>query len=69
MELHSATEASMIRSAVSNLAERFTTVDQARIESTVERRVQERRANARITTYVGIIAEREARAELERDLA
>lgn len=68
MELPSANEASMVRTAVSNLEERFATIDHDRIASTVERRVQERCANARITTFIGIIAEREARAELELDL-
>jgi hypothetical protein len=58
----------MVRAAVSNLSRRFTTVDQARIESAVERRVQARCANARVTTFVGIIAEREARDDLERSL-
>jgi hypothetical protein len=65
VEIPTADEASMVRAAVSNLEERFATIDHDRIASTVQRRVQERCANARVTTFVGIIAEREARAELD----
>lgn len=68
MKLPLANEASIVRTAVSNLEERFANIEHDRIASTVERRVQERYANARITTFVGIIAERDARAELEREL-
>ncbi len=68
MKLPLANEASIVRTAVSNLEERFANIEHDRTASTVERRVQERYANARITTFVGIIAERDARAELEREL-
>lgn len=67
MELGSTSEDAMVRGAVSHLAERLATVDEERIESTVRRYVEQRCANARVTTFVGILAERGARNELERD--
>ena len=56
----------IVRVAAAHLADRFASVDAERIEATVRRHVEERCANARVTNFVGILAERDARAELER---
>jgi len=56
----------MVRVAVADLGRRFATVDRSRIEMTVRRRVGELFARARVKIYVGIIAERHARDELQR---
>jgi hypothetical protein len=56
----------MVRVAVEHLADRFESIDRSRIESTVRRVVRDWFARARIKIFVGIIAERRARAELER---
>jgi len=65
MELHTPDEDSMVKGATSHLGDRFPTVASYRIESTVRRFVREWRARARIKVFVGVIAERHARAELE----
>jgi hypothetical protein len=66
MELQPSDEESMVRVAVADLGRRFATVDRSRIEMTVRRRVGELFARARVKIYVGIIAERHARDELQR---
>jgi hypothetical protein len=65
MDLQAPDEESMVRVAVAELDDRFTTVDRSRIESTVRRLVHDWLARARIKTFVGIIAGRHARSEIE----
>jgi|HubBroStandDraft_2_1064218.scaffolds.fasta_scaffold1940966_1 hypothetical protein len=65
MELQTPDEDTMVKGATAHLGDRFPTVASSRIESTVRRFVREWRARARIKVFVGIIAERHARAELE----
>ncbi len=55
----------MVRAAVANLVDRFA-VDALELETTVRRLVTEWFARARVKTFVGIIAERHARMELQR---
>ena len=55
----------MIRVAVADLDDRFTSIDPSRIETTVRRLVRDLFAHARVKIFVGIIAERHARTELE----
>ena len=67
MELHqTSTPDAIVRVAASHLADRFTSVDRERIEATARRHVEQRCAHARVTNFVGILGERDARAELER---
>jgi hypothetical protein len=66
MELQPSDEESMVRVAVEDLGRRFATVDPSRIETTVRRRVGELLTRARVKTFVGIIAERHAREELQQ---
>jgi len=59
----------MIRVAVADLADladRFASIDTSRIDVIVRRLVSKWFARARVKTLVGIIAERHARAELQR---
>jgi hypothetical protein len=58
-------EEAMIRAAVANLGDRFA-IDAREIEATVRRFVTEWFECARVKTFVGIIAERHARMELQR---
>jgi CRP-like cAMP-binding protein len=58
-------EEAMVRAAVANLVERFA-IDARDVETTVRRFVAEWFAQARVKTFVGIIAERHARMELQR---
>lgn len=66
MELRTPDEETMIRVAVADLDDQFRSIDRSRIETTVRRLVHEWLARARIKTFVGIIAERNARVELLR---
>ena len=56
----------MVRVAVADLGRRFTAVDSVRIETTVRRRVGELLPQARVKTFVGVIAERQAREGLQQ---
>lgn len=68
MELdQTSTPDAIMRVAATHLADRFTSVDREHIEATVRRHVEARCAHARVTNFVGILAERGARAELERE--
>ena len=64
MDLQAPDEESMIRVLVAGLGSRFAAVDRSRIESVVGRLVREWFAAARVKTFVAVIAERHARAEL-----
>jgi hypothetical protein len=57
-------EAVMVDVAIADLHERFPSIENDQIEATVRRQVHEWRSRARVTTFVGIIAGRAARAEL-----
>jgi len=65
MDLQAPDEESMVRGAVADLDHRFASLDRSRIEATVRRLVHDWFISARIKTFVGIIAERYARSELE----
>ena len=56
----------MIKVAVADLEDRFASIDTSHIEATVRRLVNDAFADARVKTFVGIIAERRARAELQQ---
>ena len=68
MELQAPTEEAMVKVAVAHLDERFPAIETPRIEATVRRSVDECYAKARVKNFVGIIAERSARAELQQPL-
>ena len=59
-------EEAMIRVAVADLDGRFASIERARIERTVRRLVHEWFERARVKNFVGIIAERHAREELQQ---
>ncbi len=65
MELQAPDQESMIRVAVTDLQVRFASVDRSHIEVMTRRLVREWFERARVKTFVGIIAERHARTELE----
>ena len=69
MELKAPDEETMLRAAVADLEIRFRSIDHSRIESTARRLVREWFERARVKTFVGIIAERHARTELEQTQA
>ena len=66
MDLQAPDEESMVRGAVADLDGRFASIDRSRIESIVRRLVHAWFTSARVKTFVGIIAARHARAELEQ---
>jgi hypothetical protein len=68
MELQARDEEAMIRVAVADLDDQFASIDRSRIEVTVRRLVREWFGRARVKIFVGIIAERHARTELQQAL-
>jgi hypothetical protein len=66
MELQALNEETMIKIAVANLEDRFATVDRPNIEATVRRFVIDEYARAHVKNFVGVIAERRARIELQQ---
>jgi hypothetical protein len=66
MELQAPDEEAMIRIAVADLDDRFATIGRSRIEGTVRRLVHEWFTRAHVKVFVGIIAERHARTELQQ---
>ena len=66
MELQSSHDEIMVRIATAALADQFATLERSHIEATVQRHVSELHSRARVTTFVGIIAERHARDELQQ---
>ena len=66
MESSDPDESSIVRVAVAHLDASFPSLDATRIESVVRPRVRDRLARSRIKSFIGILAERDARAELER---
>jgi hypothetical protein len=66
MELPEPDEDAMVRVAVSHLADRFPGTARSRIEAIVRRCVSTWNRRARLKSFVGVIAERHARRELER---
>jgi hypothetical protein len=65
MDLQAPDEESMVRFAIADLDREFADVDRSRIEATVRPLVRIWFSRARVKTFVGIIAERHARAELK----
>ena len=68
-ELAPPDEETMVKVAVADLNGRFPEVAHTRIEAVVRRLVHRWHTRARIKTFVGIISWREARAELENEVA
>jgi hypothetical protein len=66
MEQRVPDEETMVKVAVNDLDDRFESIERPRIEATVRRFVRELFARARVKTFVGIFAERHARAELKK---
>jgi hypothetical protein len=66
MEPQAPDEEAMVKVAVADLRGRFKSIDRSRIEATVRRSVRELFARAQVKTFVGIIAQRRARAELKK---
>ena len=65
MDLQARDEEAMVRVAVADLDGRFPSLDATRIEVTVRRHVREWFGRARVKAFVGIVAERHARQELQ----
>jgi hypothetical protein len=65
MELQPPDEETMVKVAVADLDDRFESIDRSKIETTVRRLVRDLLAKSRVKIFVGIFAERRARAELE----
>jgi hypothetical protein len=65
MDLPTPDEETMIKAAVADLDDRCATIERSRIEATVRRLVRAWWTRARVKLFVGIIAERHARAELQ----
>jgi hypothetical protein len=68
MELQAPSEEAMIKVAVADLDERFVSIDRSRIERTVRRLVHEWFQHSRVKNFVGIIAQRHARSELQESV-
>jgi len=66
MELQAPDEETMVKVAVADLDDRFAAIERSKIEATVRRLVRELFSGARVKNFVGIIAERHARAELKK---
>ena len=66
MEPQAPDEETMVKVAVADLKDRFRSIERSKIEATVRRLVRELLSRARVKTFVGIIAERRARAELKK---
>jgi hypothetical protein len=68
MELQTPDEEALIKVAVADLDGRFASIDRRRIEGTVRRIVHEWFERSRVKNFVGIIAERQARTELQQSV-
>jgi hypothetical protein len=66
MELQAPDEETMVKVAVDDLEDRFESIDRSKIETTVRRLVRDLFEHSRVKAFVGIFAERHARAELRR---
>ena len=64
MDLQPPDEETMVRTAVADLERQFASVDRSRIEASVRKFVSELFGHARVKNFIGLIAERHARAEL-----
>lgn len=67
MELRAPDEETMVKVAVSDLNDRFESIDRSQIETTVRPLVHDLFTRARVKGFVGILAERHARAELRQN--
>jgi hypothetical protein len=68
MELKPPSEDAMVHTASAGLERRFPTVSKPRIEDVVRRWIRKLRARSRVQAFIGILAERRARAELQREI-
>jgi hypothetical protein len=66
VDIQAPDEETMVKVAVADLDDRFESIDRSKIETTVRRLVHELFMRSRIKSFVGILAERRARAELRR---
>jgi hypothetical protein len=66
MEPQAPDEETMVNVAVTDLDGRFESIDRSKIEATVRPLVRELFTRARVKTFVGIIAERRAKAALKQ---
>jgi hypothetical protein len=66
MDMQAPDEETMVKVAVADLDDRFESIDRSKIETTVRRLVHELFTRSRVKSFVGILAERRARAELRR---
>ena len=69
MELKAPDEDAMIRAAVADLESQFDAVSTPVIDAVVRRHMDRRFAQSRVKTYLGIFAERDARAELQKTIS
>ena len=68
MKLQAPDEEAMIKVAVADLDDRFASIDRTRIEGAVRRLVHEWFERSHVKNFVGIIAERHARTELQQSV-
>ena len=66
MELEGSNDDIAVRIATAALADQFARLERSHIEATVQRHLDELHARARVTTFIGIFAERHAREELQK---
>jgi hypothetical protein len=66
MELEGSNDDIAVQIVTAALADQFARLERSHIEATVQRHLDELHARARVTTYIGIIAERHAREELQK---
>jgi hypothetical protein len=59
-------EETMVKVAVTDLDDRFESIERSKIEATVRPLVRDLLARAQVKTFVGIIAERRAKTELKK---
>jgi hypothetical protein len=69
VELSEPDEATIVRVAAAHLDPQFPSVDTRKVESVVRGHVRNRLQQARIRNFVGILAERDARADLQRTVS
>ena len=66
MELQPPNEEGMVQIAVAELAQEFEATDRDRVEAAVRNSVAKLWDQARVKSFIGIIAERHAREQLRR---
>ena len=68
MDLASQDEAAMAKVAARDLQEQFVEVNPDDVDTLVQQLVHRRYEAARVKTFVGVLAARDARAEIKRQL-